>query len=54
MGLMRRVRTISSWTLASRMLGLVRDRLLAGTFGGSLTWAVCRFSIAQFAAEFVW
>jgi len=32
------VRTVvvSSWTLASRVLGLIRDRILAGAFGGSL------------------
>lgn len=32
----RRVLTISGWTLASRILGLVRDRLWAGAQGGSL------------------
>lgn len=36
MALIRRVATVSSWTLVSRILGLVRDRLLAGAFGGSL------------------
>ncbi len=36
MGLMRRVVTVSGWTLVSRMLGLVRDRLWAGAQGGSL------------------
>lgn len=36
MGLMRRVLTVSGWTLASRVLGLVRDRLWAGAQGGSL------------------
>ncbi len=35
MGLMRRVMTVSGWTLASRVLGLVRDRLWAGHLGGS-------------------
>ena len=33
--LLRRATTVSSWTLASRLLGLVRDRLWAGAFGGS-------------------
>jgi putative peptidoglycan lipid II flippase len=36
MGLMRRVATVSGWTLVSRILGLVRDRLWAGAQGGSL------------------
>ncbi len=36
MGLMRRVVTVSGWTLVSRILGLVRDRLWAGAQGGSL------------------
>lgn len=35
MVLMRRVMTVSGWTLASRILGLVRDRLWAGYLGGS-------------------
>jgi len=35
MALMRRVLTVSGWTLASRVLGLVRDRLWAGHLGGS-------------------
>jgi len=35
MRLWRRVGTIGSWTLCSRILGLVRDRLLAGAFGAS-------------------
>jgi putative peptidoglycan lipid II flippase len=34
--LARKALTVSSWTLASRVLGLVRDRLWAGTLGGSL------------------
>ncbi|MCS6969655.1 MAG: murein biosynthesis integral membrane protein MurJ [Planctomycetota bacterium] len=34
--LWRRVFTISGWTLVSRILGLVRDRLWAGAQGGSL------------------
>ena len=36
MNLARRAATVSAWTLASRVLGLVRDRLWAGTMGGSL------------------
>lgn len=36
MSLARRAATVSAWTLASRVLGLVRDRLWAGTLGGSL------------------
>jgi len=36
MSLMRRAMTVSAWTLASRVLGLVRDRLWAGSMGGSL------------------
>jgi putative peptidoglycan lipid II flippase len=36
MSLVRRAFTVSSWTLASRLLGLVRDRLWAGSLGGSL------------------
>jgi putative peptidoglycan lipid II flippase len=36
MALMRRALTVSSWTLVSRILGLVRDRLWAGAQGGSL------------------
>jgi putative peptidoglycan lipid II flippase len=36
MGLMRRMLTVSGWTFASRILGLVRDRLWAGSQGGSL------------------
>ena len=35
MALMRRVLTVSGWTLVSRVLGLVRDRLWAGHLGGS-------------------
>lgn len=35
MALMRRVFTVSGWTLVSRILGLVRDRLWAGHLGGS-------------------
>lgn len=35
MALLRRVLTVSGWTLASRILGLVRDRLWAGHLGGS-------------------
>jgi putative peptidoglycan lipid II flippase len=35
-GLARRALTVSAWTLASRVLGLVRDRLWAGALGGSL------------------
>jgi putative peptidoglycan lipid II flippase len=34
--LARKAMTVSAWTLASRILGLVRDRLWAGTLGGSL------------------
>ena len=34
-GLLRRVATISGWTLVSRVLGLIRDRLWAGALGGS-------------------
>src|SRR3954462_8409944 len=33
--LARRVLTVSGWTFVSRVLGLVRDRLFAGTFGAS-------------------
>lgn len=36
MSLMRRMLTVSGWTLVSRILGLVRDRLWAGAQGGSL------------------
>ena len=36
MQLARRVFTVSGWTLISRVLGLVRDRLWAGTMGVSL------------------
>lgn len=36
MSLMRRALTVSSWTLVSRILGLVRDRLWAGAQGGSV------------------
>ncbi len=36
MSLVRKVFTISSWTLLSRILGLVRDRLWAGAMGGSV------------------
>ncbi len=36
MSLARRALTVSAWTLLSRMLGLVRDRLWAGSLGGSL------------------
>ncbi len=36
MQLARRVFTVSGWTLISRVLGLVRDRLWAGALGGSL------------------
>jgi len=36
MSLMRRALTVSGWTLVSRILGLVRDRLWAGAQGGSL------------------
>ncbi|MBA2479441.1 MAG: murein biosynthesis integral membrane protein MurJ [Planctomycetes bacterium] len=36
MSLAKRAFTVSSWTLASRVLGLVRDRLWAGALGGSL------------------
>ncbi|MCK6487679.1 MAG: murein biosynthesis integral membrane protein MurJ [Planctomycetes bacterium] len=36
MSLVRRAFTVSSWTLASRVLGLVRDRLWAGALGGSM------------------
>jgi putative peptidoglycan lipid II flippase len=36
MNLGRRVFTVSGWTLLSRVLGLVRDRLWAGAMGGSL------------------
>jgi putative peptidoglycan lipid II flippase len=36
MSLVRRAFTVSAWTLLSRILGLVRDRLWAGALGGSL------------------
>lgn len=36
MRLLARVATVSGWTFVSRILGLVRDRILAGAFGGSL------------------
>jgi putative peptidoglycan lipid II flippase len=36
MSLLRRAATVSMWTLASRLLGLVRDRLWAGAYGGSM------------------
>lgn len=36
MSLAKRAFAVSSWTLASRILGLVRDRLWAGAMGGSL------------------
>jgi putative peptidoglycan lipid II flippase len=36
MQLMRRAMTVSGWTLVSRILGLVRDRLWAGAMGSSL------------------
>jgi putative peptidoglycan lipid II flippase len=35
MSLAKRAFTVSSWTLLSRVLGLVRDRLWAGVMGGS-------------------
>lgn len=35
MSLLRRALTVSGWTLVSRVLGLVRDRLFAGAFGAS-------------------
>lgn len=35
MSLAKRALTVSSWTLLSRVLGLVRDRLWAGALGGS-------------------
>jgi putative peptidoglycan lipid II flippase len=35
MHVMRRALTVSGWTLASRILGLARDRLWAGALGGS-------------------
>jgi putative peptidoglycan lipid II flippase len=37
MSLTKRVFTVSGWTLVSRVLGLLRDRLWAGSLGGSLT-----------------
>ena len=37
MDLGKRVFTVGGWTLVSRVLGLVRDRLWAGGLGGSLT-----------------
>ena len=36
MALISRAAVISGWTLGSRILGLIRDRILAGAFGGSL------------------
>ena len=36
MALISRAAVVSGWTLGSRVLGLVRDRILAGAFGGSL------------------
>lgn len=35
MTLVKRMLTVSGWTLVSRVLGLVRDRLFAGAFGAS-------------------
>ena len=35
MSLLKRAATVSMWTLASRILGLLRDRLWAGALGGS-------------------
>src|SRR4051812_13215481 len=35
MTLVKRALTVSGWTLVSRVLGLVRDRLFAGAFGAS-------------------
>lgn len=34
--LLKRLATISGWTLVSRVLGLIRDRLLGASFGASL------------------
>ncbi len=34
--LAQRALSVSAWTLLSRILGLLRDRLWAGTLGGSL------------------
>ncbi|MDA3963217.1 MAG: murein biosynthesis integral membrane protein MurJ [Planctomycetota bacterium] len=36
MALIGRAAVVGGWTLGSRLLGLVRDRFLAGAFGGSL------------------
>ncbi len=36
MNLLKRVGTVGGWTLVSRMLGLVRDRMLGSVFGASL------------------
>jgi putative peptidoglycan lipid II flippase len=36
MAMLRRLFTIGGWTLASRILGLVRDRMLGAAFGASL------------------
>jgi putative peptidoglycan lipid II flippase len=34
--LLRRVMTVSGWTFASRILGLIRDRMLGATFGATV------------------
>ncbi len=36
MSMASRIRTVGGWTMGSRVLGLYRDRLLAGAFGASL------------------
>jgi len=46
MPLIRRAFTVSSWTLGSRILGLVRDRLLGATFGASAALDAFMFAFA--------
>ena len=44
MSFLRRAATVGGWTLASRLLGLWRDRLLAGAFGSG--GAIAAFLVA--------
>ena len=37
MGILRKLKTVTGWTMCSRVLGLIRDRLLATSFGASTT-----------------
>ena len=51
MGILRKLTTVTGWTMCSRVLGLVRDRLIATSFGAPPLDLYDRLSLPNYVAS---